>query len=648
MSIAELIMQGTNRSSESTAWVGDSLAKLGQNVGAALAQREQQKQAQEMLPFLQQSMQESMTLAGQGKSGEAYAKLIPLLTDPSTANNPYIMQVIPAFERGIKVAADDALRKSQIEATKEMYGARSDYQNSLLTLRQNQATAKAEIDSRKLGIQEERLKLQREYYDAKDENEKARIDIQLQRLDLDEEKLDSSNYFQQQKLDAAQDTSFQQSYEGAAGIGGTRSAGTPLTPTDRATIEQAAKNIVNLEPLPGETPQQPTGIPAMVTQTTETPTQPFTLESPAASFTQLGEKPYEPSEQVLQEFQKNVAKYDSASSKEKKRMNSERSIVYDNQDELKNDLPSFNTDQIGFTQVNAGVVDPELFGIKYLRNVEKGRNAQGKITGYEKNKGAAASIERLQTAFNIVNGRQDLRELYANAGGWQNVEIKSVPASKSDIENGSASFEVINKKNREQKVLVTEKDAGFLQSIEMVIPISNTDEMDRIYLKGQQPTAAPAPTEAPAPAQGGLPATQFAATSAVEIPEEAVELQKIVEQGASAKAKETEKSVDKRIQDIDIQIKRLSSSTAAPQTRLQSEGNMPLRRKTPEEAQADIEKIAQLKSEKELLFVKTEKAYNTAKSEGRVFQSAEEAKSSKKKFPAGTIIYIGREPAKVK
>jgi hypothetical protein len=121
MSIAELIMQGTNRASESTAWVGDSLAKLGQNVGAALAQREQQKQAQEMLPFLQQSMQESMQLAGQGQSGEAYAKLIPLLTDPSTANNPYIMQVIPAFERGIKVAADDALRKSQIQAYKDRY-----------------------------------------------------------------------------------------------------------------------------------------------------------------------------------------------------------------------------------------------------------------------------------------------------------------------------------------------------------------------------------------------------------------------------------------------------------------------------------------------------------------------------------------------
>lgn len=122
MSIAELIMTGTNRASESTAWVGDSLAKLGQNVGAALAQKEQQKQAQAMLPFLQQSMQESMTLAGSGKTGEAYAKLMPFLTNPSVAQNPFMM---PALEAGIKmnqIAADDYLRKSQIEAYNARYG----------------------------------------------------------------------------------------------------------------------------------------------------------------------------------------------------------------------------------------------------------------------------------------------------------------------------------------------------------------------------------------------------------------------------------------------------------------------------------------------------------------------------------------------
>ena len=121
MSIAELIMQGTNRSSQSTAWVGDSLAKLGQNVGAALAQREQQKQAQEMLPMFQQSMQKSMELAGEGKSGEAYSMLMPFLTDPSVARNPFMM---PALEAGIKmnqIAADDYLRNRQISAYESRY-----------------------------------------------------------------------------------------------------------------------------------------------------------------------------------------------------------------------------------------------------------------------------------------------------------------------------------------------------------------------------------------------------------------------------------------------------------------------------------------------------------------------------------------------
>ena len=649
MSIAELIMTGTERASKSTDWVADSLAKIGDNVSKVLREREQQKQAQEILPFLQQSMQESMTLAGQGKTGEAYAKLMPFLADPSVINNPNFKQVIPAFESGIKIAGDDFYKKEQLRIQEGMYNQRADYNTSLIGLRQSQATAKAEVDARKLGIQEQRLQLQREYYDAKDENEKARIDIQLQRLDLDEERLDSSNYFQQQKLEAGQDTSFQKSYEGAAGIGGPRSAGTQISPTDRTTIEQAAKDITNLEPLPGETPEQPTGIPAMgasQTPVAATPNQPFTLESPAASFTQLGAQPYEPSERLLETFAKNSDKYNSASSKEKKQMNSERSIVYDNQDALQNDLPNLNTEQIGFTQVDAGVVDPELVGIKYLRNVEKGRNAQGKITGYEPNNGAAASIERLQTAFNVVNGRQDLRDLYANAGGWQNVEIKSVPASKGNIKEGeiediSASFEVINKKNREQKVLVTGKDVELLQSIEMVVPISNTNKMDRVYLKGQQPTAASAPT------QVGLPATQLT-TTAPQIPEEAIELQKIVEQGQAAKAGETAKNVEKRIQDIDAQIKRLGSTTIERGGRLASEGNIPARSKTSEEAQADIQKITNLKTERELLFAKTEKAYNAAKSEGRVFQNADEVKSSKKKFPAGTIIYIGREPAKVK
>ena len=106
MSIAELIMTGTERASKSTDWVADSLAKIGDNVTKVLREREQQKQAQEMLPFLQQGIQESMTLAGQGKSGEAYSKMIGMLT-PEVMNTPQSMTLVKLGIDAIGKSTDD-------------------------------------------------------------------------------------------------------------------------------------------------------------------------------------------------------------------------------------------------------------------------------------------------------------------------------------------------------------------------------------------------------------------------------------------------------------------------------------------------------------------------------------------------------------
>jgi hypothetical protein len=125
MSIAELIMTGTNRASESTAWVGDSLAKLGQNVGQALAQREQQKQAQEMLPMLQQSIQESMSLAQTGDTAGAYSNMMGIF-----ASNPNLMQnkaVLPFLEMGLKgidESANTFKDKERFRIQEGMYNAR--------------------------------------------------------------------------------------------------------------------------------------------------------------------------------------------------------------------------------------------------------------------------------------------------------------------------------------------------------------------------------------------------------------------------------------------------------------------------------------------------------------------------------------------
>ncbi len=135
-------MQGTQRSSESTAWVGDSLAKLGQNVGKVLADREQQKQAQEMLPMFQQSMQNAMTYANEGDSGLAFSKLMPFLTNPATLKNPYILPALDAGTKMIELAANDYARNIQVEAYRDRYsGGGGGDDRSIFTPRERAAAA---------------------------------------------------------------------------------------------------------------------------------------------------------------------------------------------------------------------------------------------------------------------------------------------------------------------------------------------------------------------------------------------------------------------------------------------------------------------------------------------------------------------------
>ena len=121
MSIAELIMTGTERASKSTDWVADSLAKIGDNVTKVLVDRQQQKQAQEMLPMFQQSMQDAMTYANEGDSGLAFSKLMPFLTNPATLKNPYILPALDAGTKMIELAANDYARNIQVKAYRDRY-----------------------------------------------------------------------------------------------------------------------------------------------------------------------------------------------------------------------------------------------------------------------------------------------------------------------------------------------------------------------------------------------------------------------------------------------------------------------------------------------------------------------------------------------
>ncbi len=82
-------MKGTDEASKSTDWVADSLAKIGDSVSKNLREREQNRQAQEMLPFLKQNLQAAMTDAENGKPGQAYSKLLGSL-DTQTLKNPQL------------------------------------------------------------------------------------------------------------------------------------------------------------------------------------------------------------------------------------------------------------------------------------------------------------------------------------------------------------------------------------------------------------------------------------------------------------------------------------------------------------------------------------------------------------------------------
>jgi hypothetical protein len=121
MSIAELIMTGTERASKSTDWVADSLAKIGDNVSKVLVDREQQKQAQEMLPMFQQGLKDAMINANEGDAGLAYSKLMPFLTDPATAKNPYFLRPIENAIKLIDASATQYARNIQVQAYRDRY-----------------------------------------------------------------------------------------------------------------------------------------------------------------------------------------------------------------------------------------------------------------------------------------------------------------------------------------------------------------------------------------------------------------------------------------------------------------------------------------------------------------------------------------------
>ena len=106
MSIAEQIMLGSQQQSKNWSVLSDSIGQLGQQIGQSLANREYQKQSQEMLPFLQQNLQAAMAEAQSGKSGQAYARFLGSL-DPQMLKNPEVAPFIKLGFEAIGKSADD-------------------------------------------------------------------------------------------------------------------------------------------------------------------------------------------------------------------------------------------------------------------------------------------------------------------------------------------------------------------------------------------------------------------------------------------------------------------------------------------------------------------------------------------------------------
>jgi hypothetical protein len=524
------------------------LVKLGQQVGASLAQREQQKQAQEMLPFLQQSMQESMTLAGQGQTGEAYAKLMPFLADPSVINNPNLRQAIPAFEKGIELATNDFYKKEQLRVREGMYNARYGGGETVV-------------------------------YDTPTAEQMA-----------------DPNYRPSARV--VPKTTPTRSGGGGAGMGG-------------GSAREGAIAIGQSTPLPGMEARFTDTIPEMDTSGEQ------------RGFGWSYQEGYRPTADRRKSFEKEYNDFLNAPVEEQEKIKEQVQVTQEDVPEGKQVIPF----RMALNPNIVGIVGPESsVEVEKIVQVFKDGSQEDRRELIKKNP-LAATINDLEKADNTISSNNTLLNIHKQVdGNYSRITTERV-------------FQTDDPKTDTFKIFIDGNEAPNVQTDANgaeAIGIMKAKEV--AALTGKYDFVRGKPT-APAPTPSGLPATQPPPAAAIpEVPEEAMALQKIVEQGQAAKAKETEKSVDKRIQDIDAQIKRLGSTTIERGGRLASEGNIPARSKTSEEAQADIQKITQLKEQKSML---------SAQSEGRVFATEEEAKRSTKKFGKGTIIYIAGKPAKV-
>ena len=121
MSIAEMIMEGTERQSKSWSVLSENLGRLGQQVGQQLAMREYQKQAAEALPAMQAAYKSAMDDVSRGSVTEGYRKFMDAQFQFGGSQNPFISQANEAAGTIFQNAATIYEKQQQRQA---QYGGR--------------------------------------------------------------------------------------------------------------------------------------------------------------------------------------------------------------------------------------------------------------------------------------------------------------------------------------------------------------------------------------------------------------------------------------------------------------------------------------------------------------------------------------------
>jgi len=594
MSIAELIMTGTQQASKSTDWVADSLAKIGDNVSKVLREREQQKQAQEILPFLQQSMQESMTLAGQGKTSDAYAKLMPFLADPSVINNPNLRQVIPAFESGIKIAADEFYKKEQLRVREDMYNARYggggggggdgfDPQSFLNAINQGGGDV----------------------------------------LAVDE----TVNPDGVNPVVAGRMPGFRIPTEGIQ-----TQRGMSMTPKS-ITAQATAAGLPAVTPT-GTTKKPPAPL-------ARGPLNPANPEN--ALFPDLQAAP--PPKNVVEKFIKFEDKFAALPFEKQKAEMDNNSIIFPNKEMLASYKPTKGRGiielspaaAVGVPGLAGGVEVPESY-MKYIVgsiNVNPSTKAKSysikpEIEGDAKAKAALNWFNQWQDTSIQVNSNPQLRNLLSKAGN-DALAIDIEPIGKGELD-GQNMVELSVRGKPETKIQVPKEAADQIAMLRSQTGAANVHDAKFIRLKSEKPAA-----KTQAPTQGGMPAVQTGATKATQqaAPEELDATnpfaKKISEQKASQQATEAE-----------VSKTRTKDTISSLETKLKVLEKLAARKGFQPDDAANYEDYQKTKKKLDTL-----KQISVAKSEGRVFASEQEARNSNKKFNKGTTIYIAGKAAVV-